>query len=356
MRVSTMAMAGVVILGVVASGCGSSEKCDVTISYVLEPTEGLPEGLAAVAINDAGVKVDGSEDDDRAKKWATISANRMESLIQDAAKKYGSPIQIASRRQTKQVMAEKDLMMAGLAEGGAAAQAAKLLNVQAIIGCQLDVRVEVKKSESTTHDITSLFGGGGRGWGYGGGTMSARDASAIARNITVQCKYNMIDAANGEAIFDYTRMFCKMDSKKPSPFFGRSKGEADLDPVDEYIGELVLQGMTEFVSKFVPCEVTYSYELASRSGEGSADGILALRADDYERAVSLFQAALADDPKDHRSVFALGVTSELTGDWDGALTYYRRSVGMPGLDEDEQDAYVAAKDRVNDHKDRIRQQ
>jgi hypothetical protein len=39
---------------------------------------------------------------------------------------------------------------------------------------------------------------------------------------------------------------------------------------------------------------------------------------------------------------------------DEALKYYRQACGMPGLDEEDQAMYLAAKTRVADHKDRIR--
>jgi tetratricopeptide (TPR) repeat protein len=79
-----------------------------------------------------------------------------------------------------------------------------------------------------------------------------------------------------------------------------------------------------------------------------------LRADDYDTAMNYFKAALAEDPNDHRSAFAMGVTAELMGDWHAALKYYRRACAMPGLGEEEQAKYVAAKDRVASQKDRIK--
>jgi len=357
MRLSKVGVGMLVVAGLVvlSTGCAQSEKCNVTVSYVLEPSAQVPEGLNTLAILDAGVKLDGSEDDDRSKKWAKISADLMEAMIQDSAKKFDSGLTVSSRRQTAKVMAEKDMKMAGLVQGGAAAQAAKLLDVQALITSQLNIRVEVKKSKKTTFDITSLAGGGGHGWGWGAGTMGAREADQISRNMTLQCKYNMIDATTGEVLFDYSpKPFRKLDSKKPSPLFGRSSGEADLDPVDEYIGELVEQGTREFVSTFVPCEVTYSYELSSGDSEESAEGILAIRMDEYETALAQFKKARAEEPNDHCSVFAMGVVSEKLKDWDNALKYYRQAAGMRGLDDEEIAKYTAAKRRVAAHVDRIR--
>ena len=105
---------------------------------------------------------------------------------------------------------------------------------------------------------------------------------------------------------------------------------------------------------FVPCEADYSYELKSGKSEESARGIRAMRGDDLEGAMQFFKAARAKDAEDHRTVFAMGVTCELMKNCDDALKYYRQACGMPGLDAEDQAMYLAAKNRVADHKDRIR--
>ncbi|MHC4675065.1 MAG: hypothetical protein ACYTF1_21025 [Planctomycetota bacterium] len=358
MRISktTLVMVGLATHVVLATtGCGAKrERFNTTISYVLEPTEELPEGLTTVAILDAGSEMDGSEDDDRAKKWATIAADMMEQMILDSASKFGSGLSVAKRRDTTKVLAEQDMKAAGLVDAGTAAKTAKMLDVQALIASKLNVVVEVKKSKKTTFDLTHIAAAAGRHWGAD--SFGAREADAITRNMTVQCKFSMLDAATGDAYFEYApKPFRKHDKKKPSPVFGRSAGEADLDAVDKYIGELVQQGVREFVSMFVPCEVDYTYNLESSHNESSASGVAAMRADDYETAMQHFQTAIAEDPEDHESVFCMGVTSELVGDRDAALKYYRRVCGIRGIDKDEtMPKYLAAKNRVAAHKDRIR--
>lgn len=348
---------GGILLGLAAvlvAGCVSSEAYHATVSYVLEPTQQLPPGLHSLAILDEGVQVT-ADDTARAKKWSKISADMMEQMVLDSKQKFGTEITLAKRRETGKVMAEQDLKMSGQTAGGAAAQNAKLADVQALISCQMNILVEVNKSSKTTFDITSLYGGGWWHGGYGGGTGAAREAEAISRNIALQCKFAMLDAANSKALFEYApKPYRKTDSKKPSAVFGRSSGEADLDPVDMYIGELVERGTREFVSMFVPVEVEYTYDLESAATKESAAGIRAMRADNYEAAISNFKAAVQNDPNDARSMFAMGVAAEMTQDWDTALKCYRQAAAMPDLDEDVQAAILAAKERVTTHKDRIR--
>lgn len=334
-------------------GCGpSSEECNVTISYVLEPSQGMPEGLKSVAVLDAGVEMaEGDPDAERARKWAKIAADTIEGLLNEAVREHGVDLAVQNRRQTQQVMQEQDLKMAGLVSGGEAAQAAQLLEVQAIITTQLNISVEKHEGTKTTFDITNIYAGR---WGGGGG-ITPREAKTISRNLTVQCKFNMIDAVSSQAVIEYApKPFRKMDSEEPGPIYGSDKTEAELDPVDGYIGELVEKGVREFVSQFVPCTVEYAYDLESGSGEGSPDGILALRAEDYERAIALFKTAIQDDPEDHESYFAMGIAYEKMGDYDEAEGAYKRAVSMPGLDDEEVVLYKGAMDRVQAHKSRIR--
>ncbi len=359
MRLNTGGVAKVVgvVLSALLAGCGSKETCNLTVTYVLEPTQKLPEGLASVAVLDAGVesKAGDSEDTDRSIKWATIAADMMEQMIQDSAARFNTGLLVAKRRDTTKVLTERDMQMAGLVDGGAAAQAARLLNVQGIIASKLNIRVEVKEGRGRTMSGMSVAAWGGRYWGGGSGSVSTEEVSEISRNLTVQCSFGLMDATTGEAIFQYSpKPFRKHDKESPGPIFGSSKGEEDLDSVDGIIGELVEQGTREFVSMFIPCEVDYAFSLESSNSKLSAQGIRYLRMDDYEAAADAFRAALAENPDDHRSAVALGVTCELMKDWDGALKAYRQAAGMRGLDEEQQLVCIAAKDRVAAHKDRIR--
>ena len=186
-------------IGAVAFGCAKTETFNASISYVLEPTQKVPDGLTTVAILDAGVetKAGDSEDKDRSVKWATISADMMEKMIQDSATKFGSGLTVAKRRDTTKVMAEKDMKMAGLVDGGAAAQAAKLLDVQGIIASKLNIRVEVKEGKQRTVKAASIAAYAGRYWGGGSGSVDTEEVETISRNMTVQCSFTLMDAATG---------------------------------------------------------------------------------------------------------------------------------------------------------------
>jgi len=187
----------------------------------------------------------------------------------------------------------------------------------------------------------------------GGIGLPSREVEEISRNLTVQCSFSLIDATNGAGVVQFSPpVFQKKDKKSPNFLFGGCVDESDLDPVDHFIGELVEQACREFVGMMAPTRAAYTYELVGRGKEGEA-AVRALRADDYAAAVRLFEAAHADDPKKDETVFALGVTCELAGDYARALQYYRQVAAMPKVDKDDLQVYLAAKNRLTEHKDRI---
>lgn len=350
-RTAVLVSAGL-LLGALGCGGGGAkrESFNVTVSYVLEPTQKLPDGLRTVAVLDSGTEIQGGAEEEREKKWAEIAADGIEQLLQDSATDLGSALTIAKRRDTRKVLAEKDMKAAGLVEGNAAVEAGKLLDVQALITSKLNIQIDTRKSKRKTLGMSNIASMA-LGRGSGG---SPQEVEGVSRNLIVQCRFGMVDAATGQAIFDYENSYRKLDEKEPGPFFGRSAGEGDLDSVDLYIGELVNSGIREFVSSFVPTKVSYTYVVESAKSEESAAGVAAMRSDDLDSAKAHLEAAIAENPEDSRSTFALGIVSELKGDWDAALKYYQQACGMRGVDKELMDMYVSAKNRVAKHKDRIR--
>jgi tetratricopeptide (TPR) repeat protein len=154
-------------------------------------------------------------------------------------------------------------------------------------------------------------------------------------------------------LFQYNQKVQKHDRQKPSPVFGSSKTEANLDPVDGIIGELVEQGTREFVSMFVPTQIAYKYELESSSNENSGEGVRKMRGRFYNEAIGAFNAAIAKESSDYKSMFCLGVCYEMTGKCDDAINYYRQAASAKGVDEKTAAIYQSAADRLGRHKARI---
>ncbi len=394
------------ILALVMSGtaCVGKERYAANISYWVGPKQPLPEGLKAVAVIDSAVQTVGASGDDREQKWSTVAADMIEAMLQGS----GGGLVVAKRRETQRILAERDLNLAGLVDGPTAARAGKLLAVQGLITSKITIRVDVQKGRKSTIDWVSLMGGMMRGmqetrdvrrreprvyrevrpardpryWrnphyvrdpryvyvprpvpgpvyreettAAGGGlSLKTKDVEEISRHLTVQCSFALMDAVTGRAIAQYSPPpYQKSDKASPHFLFGSSMSEADLDPVDHFIGELVERAVREFVGMLVPVRIECRYDLVGKGKDGEA-GIRALRADDYPTAIARFQAELAKKPREHETVFALGVTYELMGDREHALECYRRAASMEGVDKDALVVYLAAKERLTDHIGRI---
>jgi hypothetical protein len=198
---------------------------------------------------------------------------------------------------------------------------------------------------------------GGPAYGEGDGgeppVFGLKQVEEVRRHLTVQCSFSLIDAVTGRAVVQYSPApYQKLDTASPDFMFGSMMKGSELDPVDHFIGELVERATQEFVSMLVPTEVEYAYELTGHHSEGEA-GIRSLRADDYDEAYQHFLNVLRKYDDDDETAFSAGVASELLGQPQQALEYYRRAASMKGADKDSLPMYVAAKKRLTEHLPRI---
>ncbi|HKQ48102.1 MAG TPA: hypothetical protein VJZ71_08545 [Phycisphaerae bacterium] len=365
----------------------SKEKQVVTVSYMLSPGRSLPPDIKAVAVIDSGVEsIDGIKGNSREKKWSLIAADIIEAMLQGESEGGPSVLTVVQRRATKQILDEQDLQLAGIVEGDAAMRAGKLLAVQGLIASTIRIQIETRRTAKSTIDWTGILGGplggappprrevhyrpgpGGprgpyenpyrrrrveRSPGGGGFGIPSREVEEISRNLTVQCSFRLIDATTGATVVQFSPpVFQKTDKKSPDFLFGGMIDQGDLDPVDHFIGELVERACREFVGMMAPTRVAYTYEIVGRGKEGES-AVRAIRSDDYASAVRLFEAAHQDEPEECDTVFALGVTNELAGDFPRALECYRKLVAMEDVDEDDLPMYLEAKQRLTAHLPRI---
>jgi hypothetical protein len=405
----------VVLLALGVPSALAKERQQVTISYVIAPPRPLPEGLKAVAVIDAGVESQGTGDG-REQKWSKMAADMIEAMLANSSAQFGSGLDVAQRRHTRQVLAEQDLKLAGLVQGADATRVGKLLAVQGLITSRITINIDTRRSTKSTVDWGSVLGMASQalmnrnenrspravvvapapaprpayrvppasrvridprtgrpvqaapeGRGTPGAVVVApapaapppqlglgtKEVEEISRHLTVQCSFSLIDATTGRALAQYSPPpYQKTDTSSPDFLFGSLQDPADLDPVDHFIGELVERATQEFVSMLVPTQVEYTYTVTGLHSRGE-DAVRALRADDYERAFDLFLALHQKEKDEHETVFALGVVSELLGRPEQALGFYREAVAMKGLDDEELRIYTQAKNRLTEHLPRI---
>ena len=325
-------------------GCAAPETATVNISYVVEPTRGLPPGMKTITIVPAKV---GPNTD---PKWSDMCVTVMQSLVNESRNSFGTDVVVSDRRDTQVTFDEADLAAAGMstAQGGSGGQ---LLAAQGAILSNINVKVEKHVGKQRTLSGISLWGGGGHGWGHGGGDVQTREVETVSRNITAQTEFKLVDTANNKIWEHYApKTYRATDKTKASPIFGSSQTEAELTPQDRIIATLVEQGAREFISRLMPCRMDIDVEVVSSGNDNCKQGVRMLRAEEYDTAVTMFESAWSAKSSDHLAAYGAGVACEASGRHEDALKWYKRA--LMGSDKR---TYREARDRVKEYGSRVRQ-
>jgi hypothetical protein len=352
-------------------GADAKEKQVVTVSYVLAPAQPPPANIKTVAVINSRVdSIDGVKGNSRELKWSKIAADMIESMLNSGGEQQ---ISVVQRSATKHILAEQDLQLVGIVEGDAATRAGRVLAADGLIMSKIRINIDVQRSRKSSVDWGGFFGsamGGpppqaravryhrtpdGRVVAHESArpAVPTREIEEISRDMTVQCTFMLVDAVTGKSVVQFSPpVYQKKDKKSPDFVFGHNINEADLDPVDHFIGELVEHAARDFVSMLAPVQVSYSYEVTGRGKQGEA-AVRAMRSDDFPGAMQMWEAAFKSDPKEPDTVFGMGITSELLGDFPRALQFYRQVLGMKGVDKDNIPIYTDAKNRLSAHMNRI---
>lgn len=334
------------MVGLSAIGCaggGGRERANVSFSYVIEKEKGLPPGMNTVAIMPA--KVGPTTD----PKWSEMSSTILQSLINESKSRFGTPITVTERRDTKPVFDEADLAAAGMStsKGG---QGGQLVGADGYLLANINVKVETHVGKQRTLSGIDLAGLAGDYYSGGGVRAETQEVETVTRNMTVQSEFKLVDAKNGRVWEHYSpKIFRATDRTKASPIFGSSQTEAALTPQDRIIATLVERGAREFVSMLMPVRVDVEAEVQSSSNLNSAEGVRRLRAEDYSGAIDAFNAALAENPNDHRSAYGAGVAAEAMGNIDQAVNFYNRACAAQN-----NATYTEARDRAKSFVGRVR--
>lgn len=342
-RTALVLLGGFCFLGAVGCNGGGKQSATINFSYVIEKEKGLPQGMKTIAVVPAVV---GATTD---PKWSDMSATILQSLVNESKNRFGTPITVTERRDTKPVFDEADLAAAGMStrQGGSPGQ---LAAADGYILSNINVKVETHVGKQRTLSALDLAGIAGDNWGGGGGRVETQEVETVTRNMTVQTEFKLVDATNGRVWEHYSpRMFRATESTKASPIFGSSKTEAALTPQDRIVATLVERGAREFVSVLMPVRVDVEAQVVSSGNVNSSEGVRRLRAEDYAGAEAAFQSALSENPNDHRSAFGAGVASEAMGQLDKAVNYYNQACAA----KDDR-TYTEARDRAKAFNGRVR--
>jgi hypothetical protein len=326
------------ILVIVLTGCSKTQIATVEFASTIQPKEPLPEKYMHIAVRNADISGDTQEFDQ--KKWSTMTADLIQYDLQQAAEKHNVPLKLVDREHLKLAMEEKDLAAAGVTDSGDKVASAQIQGASAVITSKVTIKIDKQKGKGRT---ISSMGGWASGWGGGGG-VDSQEVDKESRNITVQCQFQLKDAATNDIIVSYTGKPTQEYTKagRTSPFFGGSKTESEMTPRDKVIGEMIDRQLREFMVKFVPTEIDATATVKPSKHEMSIAGVRALVSDDYETALQDFKQAIAADTSDYRSMFGAGVACEKLKKYDGALKYYKQARSFEAKDPE----YARAVERV----------
>lgn len=316
--VSSLSLGMLMLAGL--TGCAGRERAVVNLSYVVEPTRGLPPGVRTITIMPAVV---GPSTD---PKWSDMCVTILQSLVNESRNQFNTPVDVSERRDARAVFDESDLAAAGMSNrrGGAPGQ---LLGAEASIVSNINVKVTIDRGAQRTISGLALMGGGGHGYGVGGGDVQTEEVETVQRNMTVQTEFKLVDLGNGRVWEHFSPSpYRSTERTKASPIFGSSQTEAALTPTDQIVATLVERGAREFISRLMPCRIEAEVEVESSGNKNCVQGVRLLRAESYEEALSYFQSALQEDPNDHRAAFGAGVGCEALGRYDGAVKYYQQAL------------------------------
>ncbi len=321
------------LLLLLLTGC-ATERAMIRFGYVVEPDRGLPPGMKTIAVLPARV---GPATD---PKWSEISANLLQSLVNESHQQFGTDVSVSDRRDVQATFDEADLTAAGLttAETG---RGGRLLANQGVILSNISVKVEKHVGKQRTisgFDLAEIVHHGLRGRQA---RLETEEVETVTRNLTVQTDFKLIDTANNRVWEQYSNTFSTLDRTKASPLFGASQTEAALAPRDQLIQTFVEQGARAFLSRLMRCRIEVVAEVSSSLNKHCVRGVKLLRADAYADALRAFQTALDANWGDHRAAFGAGLACEALGRYEKALRFYNRA-----LAERDRLAYASARDRV----------
>jgi len=88
--------------------------------------------------------------------------------------------------------------------------------------------------------------------------------------------------------------------------------------------------------------------VTASTNDQSKQGIRLLRIGEHAQAKSVLESAVAADPKDHRSYFALGVARELTGDNRAAKDAYTTAISLDATQREYMQAFNRVKMKLGE--------
>lgn len=318
-------------------GAGGDEG-DQAVVWEYSYSDGLGElKTATVRFGPARAYSPGS-----GRLWENAIRSQLGELLQNQARAAGKAVQLVSRDELDAYLREKDLKLADVVEHDQLSEKAKLLDIDLYILGQISGHTVVRtRTKSSPASVLGSF------VPYAGGASSAlsRPKQEVTRTITIAGNLKAQDAKTGKLWLTHDITQQKIEDKKPRLWEGDVYPE-DLMPEEQQIKRLLDPEVRRFVGRMLPTPWYVDCTVRSSGNADSKEGVRSLELQEDESALAAFQAALAENPRDHRSAFGAGVACERLGRLREAKEYYRQAHLNSTRKDDPQGQYQMAYDRV----------
>lgn len=259
-----------------------------------------------------------------AQSWTNYVTSQVKSKLSQRAQQAGINVNWVSRdaRDVSNVHRERDLEIANLKQQNPnpAPMMGVDLYIQGEITGTTHIRSEMKapmanRVLSVPVGVVPWVGGLAAG-------ELRRPKQQVERTITVGGNLRAVDATTNRVWYQDSIQEQTTAAKKSHWSDG---SEMDLPSVDAEIKQILDREIDQFVDGFFPGSKTATVMVRSSSDHNSKLGVQTLLENNPQEALVHLNAAIAEDPEDHKSLHAAAVASEQIGDLQTACDYYARA-------------------------------
>lgn len=280
--------------------------------------------------------------------WANAVRSRIAELLTRQAAAAGVQLELVDRDRLQTCLDEQDLELADIIQGNHLSENARLLPVDLFIFGTIEGQTVIRTKLETNSALNIA-----RFSPYGGNI--AQDLNCpkqrIRRTVTFAGSLAVHETATGRVLVAHELVGQTIEDDRAKPWES-DRTELDLMPEEQQVRQKLDGEVRRFVGRLLPTPMECLCTVRSSRSKESTEAVRLLVQGMDEEALALFQAALNQDPDDHRSAFGAGVACERLGRLSEAERCYRLAImnsrGKKDKKGDGESQYPVALQRVKD--------
>ena len=303
-------------------GPGGSGKDSLSIRYDRPATYEIPAKVKSLAVAEFTGKTPEDE------RYGEIAAAKLESRLDEYNRQFNR-YTLVDRRKLKAVMDERDMKLA-IADTNQAVKIGKLASADAIIYGNVHAVIRSETGYRTAFDPLS---------------RSTKTVPYTKRYCQATVNFTMVEVDTGKTLTSVTltQQYDSEKKKGSAAMIGKLVGFGgdDAQVGDQVLNTLVDQCVDEFVARVSPHRVDVAEKLAKGKSKMVGAGNKLALSGDYDGALEYYRQGIAERPDDDGAYFNAGAVSEALGKYKQAMDYYAKAFSFKN------DArYAAARQRV----------